>query len=126
MIPCYTIVSKFKPYLDMWLAERKRLGIDSVWLFPGANGKDMLSTSATDRWMNHISKLTNKNIYAHSFRHYFTTMLSNSGLPDSVIKDILQWKDISMVGVYIDRDADQTLEMYFDKDGIRKPDERKL
>ena len=126
MIQCYTIVSKFKPYLDLWLNERKRLGIESDWLFPGINEKEMLSTSAADRYMEELSELTSKNIYAHSFRHYFTTMLSNSGLPDSVIKDVLQWKDISMVSVYIDRDADATLEMYFDKDGIKSLPQKSL
>ena len=120
MIPCYVLVSQFKPYLDLWLSERKRLGIDSEWLFPGISRKDMISTSAADVWMADLSRFTKKNIYAHSFRHYFTTMLSNSGLPDSVIKDIIQWKDISMVGVYIDRDTDTTLDMYFDKDGIKR------
>lgn len=126
MIPCYTIVSKFKPYLDLWLTERQRRGINSEWLFPGINTDEMISTAAADRWMDDLSKLTNKHIYAHSFRHYFTTMLSNEGLPDSVIKDILQWKDISMVGVYIDRDADTTLEMYFDENGIKSTSQKSL
>ena len=119
MMSCYVIVSKFKPYLDLWMNERKRRCIDSEWLFPGIDKKNQISTSTPDRWMDNLSKALQKNIYVHSFRHYFTTMLSNEGLPDSVIKEIIQWKDISMVSVYIDRDADATLEMYFDKNGIK-------
>ena len=76
--------------------------------------------------MEDLSELIGKNVYVHSFRHYFTTMLSNSGLPDSVIKDVVQWKDVSMVGVYIDRDTDATLDMYFDKNGIRKRSQKAL
>lgn len=119
MISCYTIVSKFKPYLELWLKEREARGITSEWLFTSSDGETKISVSQVNSWMNTLSTLTGKNIYAHSFRHYFTTMLSNEGLPDSVIKDILQWKDISMVGVYVDRDADTTLEMYFDENGIK-------
>ena len=126
MIPCYTIVSKFRPYLKMWLDYRKEVGIDSYWLFPSDDGLTIVPISRVNSWMNTISKLTNKHIYAHSFRHYFTTMLSNEGLPDNVIKDILQWKDIGMVGVYIDRDADTTLEMYFDKNGIKKNSQKMI
>ena len=34
MLDLYVLKKEFDPYLELWLAERKRLGIDSEWLFP--------------------------------------------------------------------------------------------
>lgn len=33
-IPCYTLKKQFQPYLDNWIEERQRRGIESEWLFP--------------------------------------------------------------------------------------------
>lgn len=122
-ISCYTLVRKFKPYFDMWMNKRKELGIKSEWLFPDTeitNEDVPIGIAKVNSWMNSASKYIGKDIYAHAFRHYFTTMLSNEGIPDGVIKDIIQWKDISMVSVYVDRDNDDTIAMYFDEGGIKK------
>ena len=99
-------------------AERKERGIESEWLFPNSSGSDHIGIPTINSWMNILSRISGLDIYAHSFRHYFTTMLSNEGLPDNVIKEIVQWNDISMVGVYVDRSAEDTLDMYFGSDGI--------
>lgn len=117
---CYTLVKKFKPYLDLWINERERLGIESEWLFPkSGNSNEIIDVSTVNSWMNTASKIMGMNIYAHSFRHYYTTMLSNEGLPDSVIQEVLGWADISMVSVYLDRSTEDTLDMYFDENGIK-------
>jgi integrase len=118
---CYTLVKKFKPYLDLWMDERERNHINSEWLFPSlSNPAECLQISTVNSWMESISKHTGKNYYAHAFRHFYTTMLSNQGLPDNVIKEIIGWQDISMVSVYVDRSTEDTLDMYFDADGIKK------
>lgn len=119
-IPCYTLVKRFSPYLELWRKERERLGIESIWLFPSENDPEQtLGISTVNSWMKTVSAMSGLNIYAHSFRHFYTTMLSNEGLPDSVIKEILGWSDISMVSVYNDRSTEDTLDMYFDADGIK-------
>ena len=124
---CYTLVKQTKPYIEMWLSERERLGINSQWLFPlKSDATKPISVSTVNSWMNSISKMTGLNIYAHGFRHFYTTMLSNQGLPDSVIKDIIGWQDISMVAVYLDRTTEDTLDMYFDADGIKKKEKKGL
>lgn len=120
LINCYTLSYKFKPYFDMWMNYRNSNNIESKWLFPDkANYVEPIKISTVNSWMKTLSRISRKDIYAHSFRHYFTTMLSNQGLPDNVIKEVISWKSIDMVSVYIDRDADDTLEMYFDKNGIK-------
>lgn len=119
LINCYTLASKFKPYFDLWMKDREDKNIKSEWLFPGAICEETIKISTVNSWMKTLSRISGKDIYAHSFRHYFTTMLSNQGLPDNVIKEVVSWKSIDMVSVYTDRDADDTLEMYFDENGIK-------
>ena len=119
LINCYTLVSKFRPYLELWLKRREEKHIESEWLFPGITPDETIKISTVNSWMKTLSRISGKDIYAHSFRHYFTTMLSNQGLPDNVIKDVVSWKSIDMVNLYTDRDADDTLEMYFDENGIK-------
>lgn len=124
---CYTLAKRFRPYLEMWMEERKREGIESEWLFPMRSEPDkQLLISTINSWMESISKMTGKNIYAHSMRHFYATLLSNEGLPDNVIKEILGWSDISLVAVYVDRDTEDTLDMYFDENGIKQVEKKGL
>jgi hypothetical protein len=53
-------------------------------------------------------------------------MLSNQGLPDSVIKEVIGWDDISMVSVYVDRSTEDTLDMYFGSEGIKQKKKTEL
>lgn len=117
---CYTLVKKFRPYLELWLNERNARGIESEWLFPSATDHTQpVKISTVNSWMESISRMTGRNIYAHSFRHFYTTLLSDQGLPDSVIKEIQGWQDIALVSVYVDRSTEDTLDKYFDANGIR-------
>lgn len=123
----YTLVKPFRPYLELWMSERKRLGIDSVWLFPDERDPSLqLPISTVNSWMNTLSRIAGKDIYAHSFRHRYTTYLSDNGIPDSVIKEIQGWSDISMVSVYLDRTTESTLDMYFDQDGFKSVQKGRL
>lgn len=126
IICCYTLAHKFRPYLELWMKDREERGIDSEWLFPNCDGTNHIGIPTVNSWMNILSRISGLDIYAHSFRHYFTTMLSNEGLPDSVIKEVVQWTDISMVGVYVDRSTEDTLDMYFGADGIIKKEAKGL
>jgi len=126
VICCYTLAHKFRPYFDMWMKDRSEKGIKSEWLFPNASGSDHIGIPTVNSWMNILSRISGLDIYAHSFRHYFTTMLSNEGLPDNVIKEVVQWNDISMVGVYVDRNTEDTLDMYFGSDGIIRKETKTL
>lgn len=119
MLVCYTLKNGFKPYLDAWLKERERLGIDSEWLFPDKNDPTKpLSISTLNSWADTFSRMTGKDFYWHSCRHYHTTALSKSGLPDDVIQKIIGWENISMVSVYKDIDAEDEFGKYFSEDGI--------
>lgn len=123
----YTLVRPFRPYLNLWMKERERLGIDSQWLFPDdTNPNKTMPVSTVNSWMNTLSRMTNKSIYCHLFRHHFSTQLSNNGIPDAVIKEIQGWKDLQMVSIYVDRSTEDTLDMYFGEDGIKKVETKGL
>lgn len=124
---CYVLAKQFKPYLDLWINDRERQGIDSEWLFPSKeNPKEHIQISTANSWSNTYSKLSNRHAYLHSLRHFFTSSLSKAGIPDRVIQDIQHWSSGDMVRIYIDTDTDEELGMYFTKDGIIAPQAKTL
>ena len=124
-IPCYTLAKKFRPYLQMWLNERTRLGIESEWLFPSkVNPAEQVSITTVNSWANTFSRMTGKDFYAHSLRHYFTTSLARAGIPDGVIQSIVAWESSDMVRLYTDIDTDEQIGMYFANGDISVPDKK--
>ena len=124
-IPCYTLAKKFKPYLDMWLKEREQSGIESEWLFPSKDSPDQqMGISTVNSWAETFTRLSGKNFYAHSLRHYFTTSLARAGIPDGVIQSIVAWESSDMVRLYTDIDADEQIGMYFSNGDISVPDKK--
>lgn len=126
-INCYTLANKFKPYLDMWLEERTRLGIESEWLFPNKNNpSEPMPISTANSFSNTYTRLSGKEAYLHSLRHYFTTSLAKAGIPDGVIQSIVNWESGDMVKLYKDIDADEEIGMYFKNGEISTPDKKNL
>lgn len=127
MINCYTLANRFKPYLDMWMAKRAELHINSEWLFPNPRKSDEpISISTVNSWSNTFSRLSGKPAYIHSLRHYFTTSLAKAGIPDGVIQSIVAWESSDMVRIYKDIDADEEIGMYFKNGEISVPDKKGL
>ena len=61
-----------------------------------------------------------KPFYWHSLRHYFTTKLKSSGIPDSVVQDIIGWDSADMVKIYDDTPSEEQFEKYFGAEGIKE------
>lgn len=121
-INCYTLAKQFKPYLDLWLKDRNEQGISSIWLFPSkTNTDEHIAISTANSWANTYSRLSGRDAYLHSLRHYFTTSLARAGIPDGVIQSVVNWQSGDMVKLYKDIDTDEELSMYFTKDGIVAP-----
>lgn len=126
-INCYTLAKKFKPYLDAWMSERGRLGIQSEWLFPDhSEPAEQISVGTLNSWANTFSRLSGRDFYFHSLRHAFTTSLVRSGIPDSVITQIVGWESADMCKVYTDIDADEQIGMYFKNGDISVPEQQGL
>jgi len=120
-LTCYCLVNQFKPYLDLWINERKELGITSEWLFPIDNETDEMMLSDTlNSWALTFSKILGEDFYWHSLRHFFTTHLSRLGLPDSIIQEIIGWESSDMVKLYNDQTADEQFDKYFNEDGVKE------
>ena len=123
---CYTMAKKFKPYFDAWMSERERYGITSEWLFPSShNQNEQMSETTLNSWANTFSRMTGKDFYWHSIRHYFTTHLAKLGLPDNIIQEIVGWESADMVRVYKDISAEEQISQYFDENGEVKADAKK-
>lgn len=114
MLHFYVLVKQFKPYLDLWMQERERLGIESGWLFPDPSDPTQhLDATTLNSWARTFSAILGVDFYWHSMRHHYTTYLSEQGIPDNVIQEILGWSDISLVSVYRDTDVVAEIGKYF-------------
>lgn len=126
-INCYTLAKKFRPYLDRWMKYREDHGIQSEWLFPRLDDPEQqIRKSNVDSWALTLQRITGRNFYFHSLRHYFTTELSRAGIPDGVIQAIMAWESADMVNVYKDIDADESIGMYFADGEIKAPSAAKI
>lgn len=127
MINCYTLAKKFRPYLDMWRNLRLNKYGDSEWLFPDAkNPSEHIQISTINSWSNTFSRLSGKPAYIHSLRHYFTTSLVRSGIPDNVITQIVGWESADMCKIYTDIETDEQIGMYFKDGDIVAPEQKSL
>lgn len=114
LLTLYVLKKEFDPYLKLWLEERERLGITSEWLFPKeTNHNEHIDRYALDRWARLLTKLSNKDFYWHSMRHFATTQFCKSNIPNHIIKQIIGWDSLEMVDLYNDTALDDVLGDYF-------------
>lgn len=130
LLYCYTLAKPFQPYLDLWLEERERLGIDSEWLFPLYKNEKWLNepmnTTTIDSYAKTFSRLAGKIWIPHSGRHRCCTRFVEAGIPANIIKEIFGWSDVSLVDVYSDLEAEDTFDKYFGAEGIKKVEQKGL
>lgn len=120
----YVLANKFKPYLDLWLKWREDNGIESEWLFPDkVNPQNPMKPDTINSWCLTFSRILGVPFYIHALRHFMTTALAQSGLPDDVIKLLIGWDSIEMVAIYKDIDMDEEIGKYFDESGIKQVDQ---
>lgn len=125
----FVLKNEFKPYLDLWLEQREKLGINSEWLFVSKNKKgewEQLKAGTLNSWALTLSKIAGMDVYFHSFRHLWTTSLVKKGLPNNVIKDLTGWENESMCSLYTDLSEEDTFSKYFDENGIKKVEKKSL
>ena len=117
----FVLKELFQPYFDLWMAQRKELGIDSEWLFVTSNdsGYEQLNSDTITSWMETCGNYLGVDCYAHMYRHYFTTLLSKRSLPSSVIKDLCGWQNEALISVYNDETKESAFSKYFDENGFK-------
>lgn len=118
-LECYTLKKKFDPYLQNWMQYRTEHGIDGVWLFPKHGcPEEHIELSTANSWALTFSRLTGRDWYAHSLRHYFVSALSRAGIPDGIVVQILGWSSSEMFKIYDDNPKDDRIAMYFSNGDI--------
>lgn len=124
-LECYTLKKKFDPYLQAWLKCREENGVKSEWLFPRADDPDEhIEISTVNSWANTFSRITGKDWYAHSLRHFFVSALSAAGIPDGVVVEIMGWSNADMFSIYCDNPKEARIGMYFRDGDINIPSNR--
>ena len=127
MLNAYVLINGFQPYLDNWLKYREENGIDSEWLFPNKQGPTVpMKITTLDSWADTFTRILGVPFYFHSLRHYFTTNLAKSNVPDGLIQSIIGWDSLEMVKLYKDIDTDYEIGKYFDENGMKEIEQTKL
>lgn len=129
MLDKFILVSQFKPYFDLWMEQRKELGIDNEYLFVTRNKNgdwQQICPETFNSWALTFSKILGVDFYWHSLRHYFTTSLARANIPDSVIQEIIGWSSLDMVKIYKDIDASENIGKFFDENGAKDVKQGKL
>ena len=124
----YVLKNGFQEYLELWIKERERLGIETEELFvTRRNGEWVPAQDTTlQSWTAQFSKIINEPFYFHSLRHYLTTKLRANKLPDKVIQEFFGWNSIDMINIYDDGDASESFADYFTEDGIKQGESKGL
>lgn len=123
----YVLKSKFKKYLDLWLEERRRLGIPDTIddLFVDEAGVPF-GEARLQSYADTFSREMNVDFYFHCLRHNFTTELLRQGIPAEVVKELVGWESVEMVSIYDDRSASESFGMYFGDGGIKSVETKSL
>ena len=120
MLPCYTLKKQFDPYLNMWMEERQKKGIDSQWLFPDpADNSRQRNADIMNSWAKTASTILGVDVYPHALRHHMVSELRATGLPDEIIVNLIGWSEGSgsaMLSIYDDADTMDKFGDYF-RDG---------
>lgn len=124
----YTLVKRFKPYFDLWMKQREELGITGEELFWNKRNGEWYpcDVSTLNSYALTFSNILDGDFYFHSCRHFWTTYLSEAGLPAEVIKKISGWESVGMVSLYTDTEVDDELGKYFSEDGITAQEKKSL
>lgn len=117
------VVIDFKKYLDLWIEQRKELGIESEWLLVKENTHEQMKVSQLDSWANRFSKMFGVDFYFHCMRHYLATKLRKYNIPTPIIQEFFGWSNSQMVDLYDDTEQSDEFGKYFTKDGIKQVEE---
>lgn len=104
----YIIKDEFLPIYKSWLKQREEILLGSKsktnHIFIKKDGKPA-ATQTINRWLKSWEEKIGKDIYMHSFRHYFVTHLTRLGLSSDFIIEIMGWKTGDMYKIYNDLSA---------------------
>lgn len=111
----YVIKEAFKPYFDLWMAERERLHIESDSLFLSIKFKNIqpATISTANTFARRISEAGGVEFYSHSGRHFFATLLKRKNFPDDIVVQIFSWQSAEMLKIYNDIPPEEYMQDFF-------------
>lgn len=117
----YFFIPKLKPYLDLWIQERERLGVNipDMFVTKDKTGWKPAINSTINSWICTIKNIYGDRYYSHLNRHALCSELLRNGLPAEVIKDLFGWESIDMLRIYNDNNKEDGFKNYFDNNGIK-------
>lgn len=117
LIHKYVIKSKFLPYYEKYLEQRKQIientNSTTDLLFIQNTGKPA-KVSTFNSWKEKWEEYLGNDIYVHCLRHYLVTLLVKQGLSKEIIMAIIGWSS-DMVAVYTDiedKDKDWSKDLH--------------
>lgn len=119
----YFLISLLQPYLDLWLKEREKLGVDIDDLFVLKNKDDNwrpVKVSTFNSWVRTANQFIEKEIYAHAFRHYLDTYMHKKNIPSHIIQAFFGWRSSDMVQLYCDIKEEDEFGKFFGADGVKE------
>lgn len=124
----FILKNGFQEYFDLWITERKHLGIETEDLFVTRKNGEWVpaSDSTLQSWKTQFTRILETDFYFHSMRHYLTTKLRANNIPDKIIKEFFGWESIDMIEIYDDNEAEDDFAKYFTDQGIKKVEKKNL
>ena len=116
----YFFIPKLKPYLELWLAERERLGVNipDMFVIKKEGVWKPASEVTIDSWIRTIKKVYGDRYYSHLNRHALCSELLRNGIPAADVKDLFGWESVEMVQCYSDNDKEDSFKDFFSESGI--------
>jgi integrase len=116
----YILRDKFLPFYRAWVEERDKIlkekNLQHNFLFIKQDGDPATETTIRG-WVENFEKYLGVPFYAHSCRHYITTLLSKKNIPSVLIKEIMGWSSLEMIEIYNDTTARD--RQYPELDGLK-------
>lgn len=107
--------NKCDKYLNKWLEYRIENNIECEYLFcrKTEKGYEKMLVSTANSFISSLNNYFDEHVYAHSFRHLFSTHLLRSGVPAEVVQMLLSHNDVSTtLNFYDDREKDESLSKF--------------
>lgn len=116
----YFFIPKLKPYLELWLKERERLGVDipNMFVTKDSEGWKPATEKTLESWIITIKRIYGGRYYNHLNRHALCSELLRNGIPADVVKDLFGWESIEMLKTYNDNDKEDSFKDFFSESGI--------
>ncbi|MCM1315237.1 MAG: site-specific integrase [Alistipes senegalensis] len=112
------IMNKVDKYMDLWIQQRKELGIESPWVFVVKHNEVYERRVNINNWRNEFSAIIHAPFYFHCLRHKLCSELVANNIPTEVIREFFRWESAEMISIYNDNSAVDDFGKYFSAEGI--------